>query len=550
MTLDKATAPYRQVAGQKVDYIIVGAGSAGCVLANRLSADPRTQVLLIEAGPPDRHPFIHMPKGLGRTLKNPKLTWCFMSEPDMCTAGKAEAWVRGKMLGGSSAVNGMLYVRGQPQDYDHWQSLGAQGWGWQDIAPCFKAMEAHVLGANELRGADGPLSISMPSNKESVCEAAIAAGREMGLPVRNDSNGLDQEGVGYLQWTIGRGRRASAATAFLDPIRRRKNLRIVTDTLVERVLFEGTRAVGVRSRKGGAVQDFFAGREVILAAGAIQSPCLLQLSGVGPADYLKSIGVTVVGDNPNVGANLLEHRPFPLQYRLRNAMGYNREHRGWRLAFNGLRYYLNRSGIMAAGFHDTAAFFKSTPGAERADAQVLMTPFSLALNLIQGGEGVQFEREPGMQFLACQMRPESQGSIRIRSAAANATPIIKPNYLATQGDRRIAIDTFRYVRRLAQQEALKPYLCGETTPGRNIHSDDEIIDFINRDGLCGYHAVGTCRMGEDRGSVLDSKLRVRGVQALRVVDCSIMPTMVSGNTNGPTMALAWRASQLIAADAT
>jgi choline dehydrogenase-like flavoprotein len=533
----------------KVDYIIVGAGSAGCILANRLSADPRNQVLLIEAGQRDRNPLIHMPKGFGRTLQNPKLNWYFMSEPDACTGGKAEVWLRGRTLGGSSAVNGMLYVRGQPQDYDGWQAAGLEGWGWSDIAPCFKAIETHALGASELRGGEGPVHISLPTSTDPVCEAAIGAGVQMGLPRRSDLNGLDQEGVGYLQWTIGGGRRASAATAFLHPVRRRRNLHIVTDTVVERVLFEGTRAVGVRGRRDGTTQDFFASREVILSAGTIQSPCLLQASGIGSADHLQSIGVKVIAHNAGVGENLREHRAFVLQYRLRNTQGHNREYRGWRLFANALRYFVGRSGILAAGVHDAGGFFKTRPGCERADAQILMTPFSMELNSLQKESGIEFEREPGMQFIACPLRPESRGSIRIRSADPTAAPIIRPNYLATEDDRRIAIDAFKYVRRYARQDALKRYLHTETSPGPGVESDEQILDFINRNGLCGYHAVGTCRMGRDADSVLDNRLRVRGVQSLRVVDCSIMPTQVSGNTNGPAMALAWRAAAILLEDA-
>jgi choline dehydrogenase len=451
--------------------------------------------------------------------------------------------MKGRTLGGSSSVNGMVYMRGLPSEFDDWAAAGCVGWGWSDIGRCFKAMEDHELGEAEWRGAGGPLKVSIHPNDNPLYEAILDACEQAGVPRVEDVNAATQGGVGYQPRTISAGQRWSAAKAFLDPARSRRNLEVRTGVHVQRVVFEGTRAVGVelrdaRGQAGLAVVR--AAREVILCAGALQSPMLLQTSGVGPAELLQSLGIPVVAHAAGVGRHLLEHRCIMMQVRLREG-SLNREYQGWRLGKNLLRYFTSQSGPMTCAAHEVCGLIKTRPDLPRPDAELGIGLYSIN---VKDGK-VVLEDQPGMTWVGYFTTPDSEGSVQISSRDGQSAPLIDANYLHTERDRRHSVDLVRTMRRILAQPALAPYVVGETQPGPAFSSDDEIVEAYSRFGSTAFHVSGTCRMGADAEAVVDPQLRVRGVRGLRVVDTSVMPTLISGNTNGAAMAMGLRAAELI-----
>lgn len=532
------------------DYLIIGAGSAGCVLADRLSRSGKHSVLLIEAGPADTSPLIRMPKGFGKLLHDPRHVWRFEADAQPGGVNTPATWHRGKTLGGSSSVNGMVYTRGDPSDYDAWEDLGLAGWNWASMSRAFKAIENHELGEAETRGVGGPLHVSPSREPNATCDAFIAAGAAMGLPVKTDLNDPSgQDGVGYAMRTIKNGARFSAAEAFLKPARRRSNLTVITDTQVDRLLFEDNRVSGAACRGSGGAFEVLCDREVILSAGALNTPRILQLSGVGPAEALKAAGVQPRLDREAVGRHMREHRVLFMQFRLKDArLSQNRQFSGLRLAGAVLQYAILKRGVMAQAAYEAGAFLRSRPGLARPDVQLLMGPFSLSLKEA-GAEGPIPEALPGLQCITLPLRPTSEGDVVIRAPDPDAPMIIRPNYLSTDDDRISAVAGVRFVRAMAAKPPLAELIVDETVPGAEMAKDDDILTAYRLFGSPGYHAVGTCRMGPGDEAITDSRLRVRGVGGLRIVDCSVMPTIPSGNTNGPVIALAWRAADLILEDA-
>jgi choline dehydrogenase len=525
------------------DYVIIGGGTAGCVLANRLSADGRRKVLLLEAGPADRSLWIHLPIGYGKTMFHKTLNWGFYTEPEPNMKDRRIYWPRGRTLGGSSSINGLIYIRGQATDYDHWAALGNDGWSWRDVLPYFICSEHNTRGASATHGGDGPLWCSDIEHKHELIEAIIEGAGQLGVPHTQDFNSGDQEGVGYYQLFTRHGWRCSTAAAYLRPAEARGNLRIETEAHAAQLILDGRRAIGVKYRRDGQMLEARASREVILSAGALQSPQLMLLSGIGPVDKLKRHGIEVVHDSPGVGENLQDHLQIRLMYKVAKPITTNDE-LGSLLgkARIGLQWLLMRSGPLAVGINQGGLFTKVLPESASPDVQFHFATLSADM------AGAQPHPWSGCTFSVCQLRPESRGTLGLRSSDPFDSPFINANYLATETDRRCTVEGVKFARRLAATPALQRLLTSEYKPGADVQGDDALLDFARASGATIFHPSGTCKMGSDAMAVTDQRLRVHGMTGLRIVDCSIMPTLVSGNTNAPVVMIAEKASDMILAD--
>lgn len=528
----------------ETDFVIVGAGSSGCALASRLSENGRHRVVLIEAGPRDWNPWIHLPIGYGKTMWDERVNWRYKTEPDPNMRDRQIYWPRGKTLGGSSSINGLIAIRGQKQDYDHWSSLGNPGWSFQEVLPYFVKLESNDTTSNrQEHGSSGPVSITSIRAKHPLIEAVIAAAGKLGVPRTDDFNGLVQEGVGYYQLTTRNGLRCSAAKAYLKPARGRANLTILTNTQATRILFEGKRASGVSTSAAGQIGEVQARRGVILSAGALQSPQLLMLSGIGDAAELQSHGLPVLVDRPTVGKNLQDHLQVRLIYRVKRPITTNDQLNSWAGRVKiALQWVFARSGPLAVGINQGGLFTRVLPESRSPDIQFHIATLSADM------AGAKPHPFSGCTLSVCQLRPESRGEVRLASADPLAAPKIYANYLATETDRRCVTAAIAFARKLAQTEPLAAELAEEILPGPQATTDADFLDFARDYGATIFHPSGTCRMGSDADAVVDPRLKVRGVDSLWVVDCSIMPTLVSGNTNLPAIMIGEKAADMILED--
>ncbi len=530
------------------DYIVVGAGSAGCVLANRLTASGRHRVLLLEAGGHDRHIWIHIPLGYGKLFADAKVNWLYATEPEPELNNRRIIQPRGKVLGGSSSINGLLYVRGQREDYDHWRQLGNAGWAFADVLPYFRRAEDQERGADAHHGIGGHLKVSDVCEPHPLCEAFIAAAQRSGFPRNDDFNGATQEGAGYFQLTARNGRRCSTAVGYLKEARRRPNLTIASNALATRVLFSGRRAIGVEYRQGPSngqtTRTAYAEGEVIVAGGAFNSPQLLQLSGLGPAKLLGELGIAVVADMPGVGADLQDHLQIRMQYRCTEPITMNDVINHWRQRYGaGLRYILTRKGLLTIGAGYAGAFLRTRPDLASPDVQIHFLIFSADT------AGATLHAFPGFLTSVCQLRPASRGFVRIKSGDPSAPPAIQPRYLSARSDCATVVEGLKLMRRIMNQPAMRRYIAEERAPGEACQSDADLLAFARDTGTTVYHPTSTCRMGSDSAAVVDERLRVRGVERLRVIDASIMPTVVSGNINAAAVMIGEKGADIVLEDA-
>lgn len=529
---------------ESYDYIVVGAGSAGCVIANRLSEDPEVRVLLLEAGAKDWNPWIHIPVGYFKTMHNPTVDWCYVTDPNPGLNGRQLKWPRGKVLGGSSSLNGLLYVRGQPEDYDLWAAAGNPGWSFEDVLPYFKRSEDQERGADDYHGSGGPLSVSNIRLRRKITDAFIQAAIESGIPPNDDVNGATQEGVGYFQLTTRKGWRCSTATGYLKPARSRPNLTIITVAQVSRLLLEGNRVTGVEYLHKRQIQHAVSSRETILSAGAISSPQILQISGIGPGSLCQKLGLDIVVDLPGVGKNLQDHLQIRAVYKCRQPTLNDEISNPLRKMLIGLEYMAFRTGPMAMAASQVAIFTRSREGVERPDIQFHYQPLSSD----SPGEGTH--DFSAFTSSVCQLRPSSKGEVNINSADPYEYPSIQPNYLSTDLDCQVAIDGMKVSRRIASMPALKPLITGEHDPGEHIQTDEQLLEHARNTATTIYHPACTCKMGPDSDSqaVVDTRLRVHGIEGLRIADASIMPDIVSGNTNAPTIMIGEKCADMVKQD--
>jgi choline dehydrogenase len=527
----------------ETDYLVIGAGSAGCVVASRLS-ETGARVTLLEAGPSDWYPWIHIPAGMLKLIYNPRVNWNYLTEPEKGTGDRAIRWPRGRVLGGSSSINGMLYVRGNPADFDGWAQMGCRGWSYDDVLPHFRQSEDYGPGDPAVRGKGGVLKVEDYRTILPLTHRFVEAAQQAGHAFRRDLNGAEQEGVGYSQMTRAGRFRASTARTFLKAARGRANLRIETNAPATRLIFEGKRCIGARFRRDGVEHEVRAVREVILSGGAVNSPHLLQVSGIGPAAHLAGIGVEVVQDMPQVGANLQDHYVARVQHRVKDAISTNQLARGLRLAGEAVRYAVQGRGALTFGVTTAQVFCRSREGLASPDLQLLFTPATYDKNVF----GV-LEKEPGMTVAVCPVRPDSRGTILAKSADPFDRPAIRPNYLAQYSDQQVMRAGLDLTRRIFAAPAIAKYSAFELMPGPEVRSEDEVLGYMREHGTTIYHPVGTCRMGEDPASVVDSRLRVRGIGGLRVIDTSVMPTLTTGNTNAPTIMIGEKGAAMIREDA-
>lgn len=525
------------------DYVIVGAGSAGCTLANRLSADG-SKVVLLEAGPKDWHPMIHIPAGVLNLLYNSSINWMYASDPEPGTKGRAIHWPRGRVLGGSSSINGMLFVRGNAADFDNWAQMGCTGWSYADCLPHFKSIESYPPGDGELRGKSGPLKIEDYRTILPLTHRFVEAAQQAGFPFTPDLSGAQQEGVGYSQMSRNGRLRGSTARTFLAEARGRANLQVETNAVASRLTFDGKRCTGVQFEQKGEQRQLTAAREVIVSGGTVNSPHLLQISGIGPAEHLKQIGVDVVHDLAGVGGNLSDHYATRVSYRVKDLVSINEYARGWRLVGEVGKWLIRGNGALTFGVSSAQIFCRSRDGLASPDIQLLFSPASY-----DEAKFGTLEKKPGATVAVSIARPDSRGTIMATSPSARDRPSIKPNYLSASGDISVALAGIAHARRIFAANAMAKHLSHEITPGADVQSDNDVLDYVRGNGTTLYHPVGTCKMGTDPAAVVDPRLRVHGIDGLRVIDASIMPAVTTGNTNAPTIMIAEKGASMIRDDA-